>query len=547
MTLKKSKGKRITILTFIAKMFVCLVALFRFLLIALPFVYSSNLRQIRLSKAQLEKVGCQHECATKAIQLLTERVELNRVFIKFVDAVEHTIQVPRAEARIRTNLARDDLLGYVGRVWKAIAAGDVESAVSQQTSILERLEFTQRLDDMMNTTLETGPKLALPRGLVGGPVPNYRCTSGASLAGAMMPDGTSVCLPVSGFLDNVPIKCALFGMVPNSVLKTLGDSDFKQLCEKKTDCEYVRFQDDDQPGFCLAKTNHITTEGLPIVDDDTTTRIVGGLLRDVKCPSGYARAGTFDPQRVGPHCVNQKEVKTAVSTQAAARLLESDGSKSDTKMLIGQITNTDTRKICTKRHQARLFGISQLSASIRSKRTDCTNLRKTAPSSAGTKTTKKGCCDAPSETSKEERIALACEKELISMLQHKEAMDQDISACTLMLHNSQCDTISPERKCGKKPWCSAKQVDLLVRVAEGTVADCCSSYKCIAKGFPDGREKLNSPPPLRTTSTCPDFSIVSPLKSLEASGVVKEALVAYKTACVSVKGCVYIDESNTCV
>jgi hypothetical protein len=517
------------------------------LLLLFPLLsISSHLRTSTdnpVSASQLEKVGCHNECAKKAIQLLKERIELNVLFKKFITAVEQTVKVPRAEARIRTNLARDDLLGYVGRVWKAIAAGDVESAVTQQTSILESLEFTQRLDVMINTTLEQGPNLALPRGIVGGPVPNYRCTSGASLSGAIMPDGSSVCLPVTGFVGNVPVKCALFGMVPNSVLKTLGDSDFKTLCEQKSDCEYLKFQDDGQPGFCLAKTHHLRPNGLPLVDNDQKSRIVGGLIRDVKCTSGYARAGTFNPKRAGPHCVDEKDVKNHQTSREAARLLSDD---SDKKTLVGTVVGTEDRRTCTVRHSARLFGVGQLSASIRAKRTDCTNLRDLVPVTSAT-VAKKPCCDPPAEASSEERQALKCEKELVNMLQQKEAMDQDISACTLMLHNSQCDTISPERRCGKKPWCSSKQVDVLVRVAAGSVEDCCSSYKCIARGFSDGREKIMAPASLHTTSQCPDFSAVSPLKSLEASGVTLEVLKAYKNACVAVDGCVYITKSNTCV
>ena len=109
------------------------------LLLLFPLLsISSHLRTSTdnpVSASQLEKVGCHNECAKKAIQLLKERIELNVLFKKFITAVEQTVKVPRAEARIRTNLARDDLLGYVGRVWKAIAAGDVESAVTQQTSV----------------------------------------------------------------------------------------------------------------------------------------------------------------------------------------------------------------------------------------------------------------------------------------------------------------------------------------------------------------------------------------------------------------------------
>ena len=56
-----------------------------------------------------------------------------------------------------------------------------------------------------------------------------------------------------------------------------------------------------------------------------------------------------------------------------------------------------------------------------------------------------------------------------------------------------------------------------------------------------------SPESLKTESICPDFSAVSPLPSLEVSGVGKDVLAAYKVACLTVKGCMYIDEFNTCV
>jgi hypothetical protein len=526
------------------------------------FSLSSNLRtaQIHLTRSQLEKVGCHTECANKAIKLIHDRIDMNVLLTKFVREVIHTLHVPRDEARLRTNLARDDLLGYLGNVWKAIAIGDVESAVTQQTSILDKLEFEKRLDGMMNTTMEKGPNFVEPRGLIGGPVPNYRCASGASLAGAMMPNGHNICIPLKGNLNNLPIKCSRFGMVPNSVLKTLGDKDFKEMCEKNSDCEYIRFVDDEQPGLCLAKSNHMDMHGLPIVDDDQKIDIVGGIITDEDCESGYARAGTFNPKRGKPHCVDKNDVKKPLLTQDAANTL-SDQLKN--KKVFSKIKNTEERTVCTRRHQARLFGVGQLSTMIRVKRVDCdalstlsskSEVNNTPKSDVATTTTNgsdndKKCCDEPTELTNNERKLNKCKKELISMIQRKEAMDQDISSCTLMLHNSQCDTISPERKCGKKPWCTSKQVDLLVRVADHTLKDCCNSYKCISKGFGDGREKMVVPPPLKhTTAACPDFSSVSPLKSLQASGVGEEGLaVAYKAACTAVKGCVYIEESNTCV
>lgn len=123
------------------------------------------------------------------------------------------------------------------------------------------------------------------------------------------------------FINNLPIKCALFGMVPNSVLKTLGDKDFKQLCETKPDCEYIRFQDDGKPGFCLARSNHLDQEGKYAISDESNEIffVVGGLKKDNKCDSGYARAGTFDPVRKGPHCVDKKEAD--VSREDAAKKL----------------------------------------------------------------------------------------------------------------------------------------------------------------------------------------------------------------------------------
>ena len=544
------------------------------LLLLLPATsQASNLRTgtttepvFKLTAAELEKVGCQDECADKAKKLLIERLELNEVFHKFVQAVDKTLHVPHAEARIRTNLARDDLLGYVGNVWSAIAAGDVESAVTQQASIMERLEFAKRIDDMMNKTMAAGPNLALPRGLVGGPVPNRRCLSGVSLAGAIHPDGSSVCLPVAGFINNLPIKCALFGMVPNSVLKTLGDKDFKQLCETKPDCEYIRFQDDGKPGFCLARSNHLDQEGKYAISDESNEIffVVGGLKKDNKCDSGYARAGTFDPVRKGPHCVDKKEAD--VSREDAAKKLGAnietvvDGKrkiqKKEKRFVVegGNKNAAEDLFICTRRHQARLFGVSQLASGVRALRVECEAKRGISTALVGnidtntTTTTKEKCCDPPSVKTKEEREALACEKELVGMIQRKEAMDQDISACALTVHNGECDTLSPELQCGRKPWCKSNtQVSYFARAAEGTATDCCSSYKCLARGFSDGREKMMSPESLKTESICPDFSAVSPLPSLEVSGVGKDVLAAYKVACLTVKGCMYIDEFNTCV
>jgi len=511
------------------------------------FSHASHLRttstHIHLTTSQLEQVGCTDECTNKAIKLIKDRIEVNVIMTKFVREVLKTLRVPRDEARIRTNLARDDLLGYVGNVWKAIAAGDVEAAVTQQTTILERLEFEDRLGSTLNATEEKGPNFVKSRGLVGGPVPNYRCPSGASLAGAEMPDGSNICVPIAGDLGNLPLKCAGFDLVANSVLKTLGDTDFKALCEKNPGCEYERFEDNANPGLCLPRSNHIDANGVPVVDDDRTIGIVGGLIADKECASGYARAGTFDPKRHKQHqCVDKDEVKKhPLSTQEAATAL----GKSQGKTLVGTVTQTEHPKTCSKRHAARLHGVSQVATAIRMKRIDCNQFSSTEAEDKAAE--KKVCCDDPVPLTDKQRKMKKCQKELVKLIQRKESMDQDISSCALLLHNSKCDTISPERRCGKKPWCSSKQVDLMVRVAQGTDADCCSSYTCVAKGFSDGREKLAKGPAEHTTSTCPDFSGVSPLKSLIASGVGQKAIKAYKVVCVAVKGCVYIEESNTCV
>ena len=193
---------------------------------------SSKTRSIHLTPEQLAKVGCEKRCAAKAAKYIKNRIELEDLLVRFVKEVKTTLHAPFDRSNSKTSRVRDDLLGYVGRVWTAIASGDVESAVTEQTSILEKLEFFRRIQAMMNSTIVPGPELALPRGLVGGPVPNRRCLSGAMLAGATMPNGAPVCLPVTGFLDSVPIKCANFGLVPNTVLKTLGDKDFGDLCQK---------------------------------------------------------------------------------------------------------------------------------------------------------------------------------------------------------------------------------------------------------------------------------------------------------------------------
>jgi hypothetical protein len=516
----------------------------------------------------LAKVGCSKRCAAKAAKYIKDRIELEDLLVRFVKEVKSTLHAPFEQANSKTSRVRDDLLGYVGRVWTTIASGDIESAVTEQTSILEKLEFFRRIQAMMNNTIVPGPELALPRGLIGGPVPNRRCLSGAMLAGATMPNGAPVCLPVTGFLDSLPVKCADFGLVPNTVLKTLGDKDFGNLCKKSGGgghCEYIRFRDDGNPGLCLPLSSHIKSDGTPLTLS-SELHLVGGVVEDAGCKSGYARAGTFDPSRSGPHCVNgpkrlnnpgvrgigsvamSKESKvgdsTVMSKQEASVLRGGDDAGMTSTM-----PGMEARKSCTRRHDARLHGIEALKAQIRATRTECNKLKAAFREKFGDKTKKKkkACCDPLPESTEEERDIRSCEAAMVKMIQRREAMNEDITTCALELHNSQCDTISPERRCGKKPWCTEKQVDLLSRVAEGTPEDCCNSYSCVSLGFGDGKENMIEPPALKTMSACPDFSSVSPLKSLKTAGVGEEILKAYGVACRAVEGCLYLARSNTCV
>lgn len=413
---------------------------------------------------------------------------------------------------------------------------------------------------MMNNTIVPGHNLALPRGLVGGPVPNRRCISGAMLAGATMPSGAPVCFPVTGFIDNIPVKCANFGLVPDSVLKTLGDKDFAEMCKKSGGgghCEYIRFRNDNNPGLCLPISNHIKEDGTPAVLPKQM-HLVGGIVRDIDCVSGYARAGTFDPSRKGPKCVNELNNKekngmrhegsrgdnTAMTKQEAAIGLGGESAGVTSKM-----PRQESRQTCTQRHEARLFGVNELKSLIRATRSECNRFKSVLHDKSGGKEQKKkkACCDPLPDMSEEEHNVRSCESAMVKMIQRREAMDQDISSCTLELHNSQCDTISPERRCGAKPWCNSNQVDLLSRVAEGTPTDCCNSYSCVARGFGDGKENMIEPPVLATKSVCPDFSSVSPLDSLRAAGVGEDSLKAYESACHAVEGCLYLPRSNTCV
>lgn len=62
------------------------------------------------------------------------------------------------------------------------------------------------------------------------------------------------------------------------------------------------------------------------IKDATTTApqapvaVMGGLTPDDGCDSGFARAGTFNPERQGPHCAPQSAVDSVAAAQAPATL-----------------------------------------------------------------------------------------------------------------------------------------------------------------------------------------------------------------------------------
>ena len=78
-------------------------------------------------------------------------------------------------------------------------------------------------------------------------------------------------------------------------------------------CEYIRFRNDNVPGLCLPISNHIGEDGTPVAFSHRM-HLVGGVIKDIYCKSGYARAGTYDPSRKGPKCVNEpiNQKKTGV-------------------------------------------------------------------------------------------------------------------------------------------------------------------------------------------------------------------------------------------
>jgi hypothetical protein len=330
-------------------------------------------------------------------------------------------------------------------------------------------------------------------------------------------------------------------------------------------CEYIRFRDDGNPGLCLPLSSHVKPDGTPLTLSNDL-HLVGGVIEDTGCESGYARAGTFDLSRSGPHCVNGPKKLNSPGVRGSGSVAMSKESKvgdssvmskqeasvlqgGDEAGMTSTMPGTEARKSCTRRHEARLFGIEALKSQIRATRTECDKLKASFREKFGDKKKKKkkACCDPLPEPTDKEREIRSCESAMVKMIQRREAMNEDITTCSLELHNSQCDTISPERRCGKKPWCTETQVDLLSRVAEGTPADCCNSYSCVAKGFGNGKENMIQPPALHTKSTCPDYSAVSPLVSLKAAGVGTDTLKAYGAACRAVEGCVYLPRSNTCV
>lgn len=480
---------------------------------------------IPLTREQLEHVQCLDDCAVKALEMIRERRELAETLSSFVQRVNSTLHIPRRFANKRSQLVRDDMLGFVARVWRHIAAGDIKAAVDQQSTVLDKLEFVIRMQELMEKATVRGKAFQGERGLVGGPVYNSRCLSGASLAGAVMPSGAPACMPVDGFVANGPISCASFEFVPNSVMKTLGDKDFARICEEVADCKYYRIVSDGYPGMCLPRVEYADdTSDKPIRQTEEETAalkmpLLGGAIRDSGCDSGFARAGLAG----GKRCIQQEDL-SLTPQQAAAKINAASTASAAVKAPVAK-----DRSKCIRTHRARLQAIIDLRSALENSESRCAKLK-----------------NSPADAAHAAEVRL-CEQSVQALTKMLEAQKKEVSECTVQLHTDKCDMLTPEPRCGKKPWCASAQVDVLVRLAAGTDADCCNTYSCLSRGFSDGSEKEVIFTPLQTSNTCPDFSEVAPLAHLKQQGVSQYALKGYRLVCERTPGCLYLQSSNTCV
>jgi hypothetical protein len=504
--------------------------------------------KMKILEEKLAKLGCKLKCTRGARLLTREKSKAAEQFVKFVHFAHETLEAPTNASLAHANALKQDVMFYVSDVWQQLAEAEVASTIDKKVAILDSMDFEARIRGFMKL-LKEGPS-HYQRGLVGGAVMDYKCMSGAALAGAVNPvNGGPICIPVLGHVQH-KVQCANFAMVPNGVLKTLSPNEFVKICESMSHCQYVDVEKDGSIGICVAKPeNKVVLGAKKMVTQKLWERvyamkkkmqfrkpILGKAALVNKINANKTKEDKDDDVQVVQGSRRNTTSKAAV-VNATQRAIDLDPESSK---------NIGIRLHCSKMHEARMVSLEQISFEMKKKRKECLALKNSWKSEKTPKKVK--CCEPPLSATQRKTKYFECERKIISLLTLKKEIERDLAKCTKVLHEYKCDVIYTMNQCPQKPFCRGDQVDFFRYMAEGSKKDCCNEYTCIQKGYgadiSSGGLALR---PMNTKNKCPDYSAVSSLETLMKHGITTDILRWYGTLCEKVDGCMYIKETNTCV
>jgi hypothetical protein len=509
---------------------------------------STEKMKMKILEEKLAKLGCKLKCTRGAKLLTREKSKAAQQFVKFVHFAHETLQSPTNASLTHANALKQDIMFYVSDVWQQLAEAEVASTIDRKTAILDSMDFESRIRGLM-TMLKEGPT-HYKRGLVGGAVMDYKCMSGAALAGAVNPvNGGPICIPVLGHVVH-KVQCANFAMVPNGVLKTLSPNEFVKICESMAHCQYLDVESDGSIGLCVAKPENKVTLGAKEVVTQKLWERVYAMKRRMQYHKPTANATTL-AKKIASNRTKQEDGEEDVKTSTVAKGNVSNTVVVNKTQLAMELDpesskNAGMRTHCSKMHEARMVTLEQIAFELKKKRKECLQLKYSWKNEKTPKKVK--CCEPPLSPTQRKTKYITCERKIIKLLTLKKEIERDLAKCTKVLHEYKCDVIYTMNQCPQKPFCRGDQVDFFRYMAEGSKKDCCNEYTCIQKGYgadiSSGGMALR---PMNTKNKCPDYSAVSSLETLMKHGITTDILRWYGTLCEKVDGCMYIKATNTCV
>ena len=502
--------------------------------------------KMKILEEKLAKLGCKLKCTRGARLLTREKSKAATEFVRFVHYAHDTLHAPTNASLTHANALRQDVMFYLSDVWQQLAEAEVASTIDKKSAILDSMDFESRIRGFMKILREG--RTHYQRGLVGGAVMDYKCMSGAALAGAVNPvNGGPICIPVLGHVQH-KVQCANFAMVPNSVLKSLSPKEFVKICESMPRCKYFDVEGDGSVGLCVARPeNTVVLKAKKIVTQKLWERVYAMKRKmQFRKPQVNARQlqdkvlanRTKEEAKEMDNVTDAETNKTVNQTELALqRKIDLDPESAK---------NVGKRQHCSKMHEARMVTLEQISFELKKKRKQCLELKYSWKNEKMPKKVK--CCEPPRAATVGKKAYFACERKIIKLLTLKKEIERDLAKCTKILHEYKCDVIYTKHQCPQKPFCRGDQVDFFRYMAEGSKKDCCNEYTCIQKGFgadiSSGGLALR---PMKTKNKCPDYSAVSSLETLMKHGISTDILRWYGTLCEKVDGCMYIKDTNTCV